>query len=592
MSFFRTLLIGWLGFWSIVAGAETTMDFRPVLKIGYIESSFMPSERRDVDETFAWLRRLVPQYRFEVVTYSVKDLESAIKADAIDFFLGASGFYRRVYFRGLRDLATMTTPLAPNPGEGSGTAFLVPVDSPIKTVSELRGKRAATSWSEGFTGVFIPLGEVLHQGFNPDDFFTFVIAGSPMTNLLKAVERGEADVALARACSYEVLQREDPTTAERFRVVGEKENERGFRCRRSTALYPNWTFVSTKRVTWEASRDVTVALLAMPPTTQGAAWGVVSDFAAVDNLYKDLRAGPYSYLRIQSLSGFVEKYRGPLMTLLLIVVGLALHSWRAEKLVVRRTEELKASVAKEKESEARSHEAEQRMAVFERVSVVGAMSSLITHELNGPIAVISNSCSALERWQERNDCPEILKKSVQLIERQCERVTGIVEKVRSYARNRERALVPVDVRAVAERVMSMRRTAHPGVHMALQLPEYPLVVLWDELECELVLNNLVKNAAQACRGKKNADVQLTASSVGDSVRVEVTDNADTEEVSLRKHAEPLNSGKPGGLGLGLLIVRTLTEKISGHFSIERRNGKTVAWIVVPAVQREKGKHDE
>ena len=139
MSFFRTLLIGWLGFWSIVAGAETTMDFRPVLKIGYIESSFMPSERRDVDETFAWLRRLVPQYRFEVVTYSVKDLESAIKVEEIDFFLGASGFYRRVYFRGLRDLATMTTPLAPNPGEGSGTAFLVPVDSPIKTVSELRG---------------------------------------------------------------------------------------------------------------------------------------------------------------------------------------------------------------------------------------------------------------------------------------------------------------------------------------------------------------------------------------------------------------------------------------------------------------------
>ena len=44
----------------------------------------------------------------------------------------------------------------------------------------------------------------------------------------------------------------------------------------------------------------------------------------------------------------------------------------------------------------------------------------------------------------------------------------------------------------------MRRLAHPDIHITLSLPEKPLFAAWDELEMELVANNLIKNAAEAC----------------------------------------------------------------------------------------------
>ncbi len=61
----------------------------------------------------------------------------------------------------------------------------------------------------------------------------------------------------------------------------------------------------------------------------------------------------------------------------------------------------------------------ERLAQFERISVIGAMSSLIAHEINGPVSAISNSCSALERALEddpdRSRLPKTTKSSIRTV---------------------------------------------------------------------------------------------------------------------------------------------------------------------------------
>ncbi len=559
------------------ASAPAGEDGRPVVRIGWIESSFMPSERPDVLDTFGWIRKILPQYRFEIEEYSVPNLEAAIKSGEIDFFLGASGFYRRVFFRGLRDIATMTTSRAPNPAEGSGTLFLVRKDSPVRNFSDLEGKRAATSWKEGFTGVFIPEGEVASRSFDPDRFFTYVIAGSPMTNLLEALDAGRADVALARACSFEELEETDPAYAARFRPVAERSGASGFRCRSSTALYPNWTFVSTRRATPEEARDLTVALLTMPKTRRGAAWGVVSDFASVDGLYRTLKAGPYSYLRVQSVGDFVRRYRTPIAFFLLFVLGLGVHSWRSEWLVRKRTGELRRAVAKEREAEKRQEEAEKKFAAFEKVSVVGAMSSLITHELNGPLSTIANCCAALDRHFEREPASPAVARMTGLIEKQCGKMAGIIERVRGYAKSRGRNLEVISLGDAASRAISVRRAVAPKVDFRLSLPEVPVLVLWDSLELELVLGNLLKNAVAA--GAKT--VRVVVEGEGETAAVAVCDDAPAGTSDLERASDPFYTTKKEGLGLGLFIVKTLTEKVSGHFSIRREGDWTAARVRLP-----------
>lgn len=172
-----------------VSAADSSCDSRPLLRIGYIENSFSPSERRAFEATFRYLREKLPQYKFSIDTFLVRDLEKGVGLGQFEFFIGSSGFYRRVFRRGLKDLATLTTPVAPDPNEAVATVFMVPKDSPAKTVADLRGMRAAANFELGFTGMFVPLGEIAAQGFDPDSFFRAIVpAGSPMKKLLLAVE--------------------------------------------------------------------------------------------------------------------------------------------------------------------------------------------------------------------------------------------------------------------------------------------------------------------------------------------------------------------------------------------------------------------
>ena len=164
----RGLLV--LFFFSALLRAQATeaptikTDELPEIRIGYIEASFSPSERKAFAHTFLYLSATLPQYRFTIRPYLVKDLETAVRTKSIDFFLAASGFYRRLNYRGLRDLATLVTPTTASPDLAVGTVFLVKKEAPYRTFDDLKGLRAAANWEEGFTGVYVPMGEIAAGG--------------------------------------------------------------------------------------------------------------------------------------------------------------------------------------------------------------------------------------------------------------------------------------------------------------------------------------------------------------------------------------------------------------------------------------------
>ncbi|MCF0253706.1 MAG: PhnD/SsuA/transferrin family substrate-binding protein [Duodenibacillus sp.] len=560
-----------------------------LIKFGVLRSSLSAPEKVSIDETFRYLRAALPQYTIAVENLPVHELEQSIKARDCDFFLATGGFYRRVYHRGLRDLVTMTTPRTPDPSYGSGSVLLVAKDSPYRTLADLRGKVAAASWSGGFTGYFAPMGEVLRQGFDPDRFFArFHYAYTPMRRMLEAIEAGKADVALARACTYEELMKTDRALAERFRPIDLKDTP-GVRCLHSTQMYPNWCFVSTSTATWQASRDVASALLAMPATSQGVAWAIVPDYSAIDDLYKGLRAGPYSYLRVATFGQFVRKYAWAFLLLAGLVAVMALHTWRVEQVVRRRTAELNRAMERERELQRQSERYREKFTAMQRVGTVGAMSSLLAHELNSPLAVIANCARAAERILEDEDLPEAfaaaLAKCVRLIGKQCDRAAGIVEHVRSYARNRQAQPRLVDLAAVARRVASMHRLTHASSAIECRAGE-PAQVLADPLELELVVHNLLKNAREsALAAGKSPEIALELACEAGHAVLAVRDNGpEISDGELAERTQPLRSSKAEGLGLGVLIVQTVVEKSRGSLSVRAAHPGAVVTVRLPLAE--------
>lgn len=408
-----------------------------------------------------------------------------------------------------------------------------------------------------------------------------------MRRLLELVDRGEADVAFARACTLEKLESRDPAFTSRFRVINEHETP-GFYCRHSTALYPNWTIVSTTTATWEASRDVSAALLNMPKLATGDYWAVVSDYSSVDDLYKTLKDGPYRYLRIDSVSGFLWHYRVPVSFILLIILGLALHSWRSAHLVRVRTAELREALARQKVLEAEAAETREQMQAMQHVGMVSAMSSLLAHELNGPLSAISNCCRAMKRIGEEVTLPDVVSRSIDLIERQCRRSSDIVNHVRHYIRSRKTEVTVFDLNDLVIRTVSLFLKAHPKSQVGKVLSDRSVLIRGDRLEVELVISNLLKNAEESVL--KTDETPLIRVKVDPDLKpgyvtLTVSDNGPkTTDEALQKFLTPLHTNKVQGLGLGLLIVRTITEKMGGHFLLTAGSTGAVAAVTLPIAE--------
>ena len=561
---------------------------KPTIRIGTTNNSLSEKERRAIAQTFIYLSEKLPQYKIELRDYPVAHLETAVKQGELDIFLATSGFYRRVYHRGLRDLVTLTTPAAPNPNFGSGSIFVVPKDSPIKTVSDMKGKTAVVSWPEGFTGYFIPLSELHSQGYDPDNFFkSFVQGGSPMPRLLESLLDNKGDVALARACTWEELQNQKPEFVNQFRIIGLKSSVgTQFRCLHSTDLFPNWTIVSTSQAPWQVTRDVTSVLLNMPRTSEGFAWGVVSDFVSVDELYRNLKRGPYEYLRIHTLRDFVRHYWPYMGIFVVLVLGLALHSWRCRLLIQKKTQELSASMVKERAAIESAREAERQKELLEKVSVIGAMSSLITHELNAPLNAIVTNVRFLERFFEDRPVPQTVNQALILILRQCARASEIVQHVRAYVKRREIVQEPVDVTKTALTVVRDMSMKHPAITFKKNITQDSCWIAADQLEIDLLITNLVKNSVEALRNAINPIIEVCVYNKEERIYISVADNASTSTIETLKHFEISNidSKKQNGLGLGLLIVRTIVERCSGNMQAHWCNPGVQVIVSIPVLQ--------
>lgn len=62
-------------------------DARPLLRIGYIESSFSPSERKGFQDTFEYLQLKLPQYNIRIQTILSKILNAAFGTTSLNFSL-------------------------------------------------------------------------------------------------------------------------------------------------------------------------------------------------------------------------------------------------------------------------------------------------------------------------------------------------------------------------------------------------------------------------------------------------------------------------------------------------------------------------
>jgi PAS domain S-box-containing protein len=200
--------------------------------------------------------------------------------------------------------------------------------------------------------------------------------------------------------------------------------------------------------------------------------------------------------------------------------------------------------------------------------------SVVSHELRTPLTSMTNWLRVL-----RTGKPEQAGRAVDAIERATRAQTKLVADlldVSGIVAGRFRLdLRPVDLPAVVRTAVDAIAPAAEakGVRLALQLDGESPVVAGDPDRLQQIVWNLLSNAMKFTSGGGLIDVRLETVDGGVRLVVRDTGRGISPEFLPRvfqrfQQADPPASRLHGGLGLGLAIVRHLTELHGGSVTVE------------------------
>lgn len=525
-----------------------------------------------IPATETLLENLLGEENIVFETLPVEILSERVKQGAFDMTLTSAGAFRRMAIEGsgVRDLATAASRRVPNPNFAEGSVFFVRNDSPIQTIEDLRGKSVAANHEKGFSGWQTALGELARRGLNPQHFFSRAdFTNHDMAEVIRRVEDGRNDAGVVRTCFMEAMN----LTLSRFRILGARDDG-SIDCVHSTDLYPNWVIAAAPSLSPDLSRKIAAALFSMPPIGDDVRWSIATDFRGVDNLFRTLKIGPYEYLATFSFKRFTAHYWPGFAIALTLLIALVLHSVTVGTLVRRRTRELEASLKRENELSQETVAAQNRFLALQKVGIVGQMSSIIAHELRQPLAAISMQAFGLmRRFENGTVTRDAALTALDKISHQTDRAGAIVDQVRAYAKG-DRRRAPLEInRTVSDAVAEARKSfRNLGVPMEYTPSPTPIYTTANPLEIELIVINLLKNAAEAVKISGTAGVvrcRITGFPGSPAIEIENPGRRFTDAEWDSLLADSLVTSKRKGLGLGLSIVRSLTDDLGGRLTFTR-----------------------
>lgn len=571
------------------SGSSFSIFQKRPLRIGVITLSETREATRAIEITLEAIRASFAPYTV-LIDYRVPsdELEAGIRSGEIDVFVASSGFYYRLMPDGARTLATLISDQQPDPNHGTATTLLVRAgDERFQTLADLRGHRLSTSYETAFMSFRTGMGEIAARGFDPERFFSDItfLGETHNERIVEKLDRGEAEAAMVRSCW---LESQPPEVQKRYRVIDPKTND-PLRCLHTSATYPNLMVSVSRGSPPGAAQRIAQTLFNLKGLPAGHHWGIATDLRAIDRLYRSLKIENYAYLRILSFEDWWNRYRIYVYGVIAGIALLLIHVWRTEVLVRRRTQELRESMEEERRAHQEIDRMRERMESLQKMTVLGQIGNLIAHELAQPLAAVQYYAEGLRLLIERSvSNPELLKTSVQGIEKGLTRTKAIVEKVRKYSKNeslrndriglkRTLDVALTSLNAELRRAVQCRRTSlGAGVF-----------VRGDALELELLFNNLLKNAFEAAysavtqkadRGQDDevpdetdawVSIDLDASDDAVAVTIENTGEVLSAE-AFERLTEPFVTSKATGLGLGVPIAIGLAEAAGGHIDFARR----------------------
>jgi len=242
-------------------------------------------------------------------------------------------------------------------------------------------------------------------------------------------------------------------------------------------------------------------------------------------------------------------------------------------------------VSAQRSVEELSRQQQERLQATARLATVGEMASLLSHELNQPLAAIASYATGslnLMNDEQQADSPEtrgLLRQAAQRIAEQAERAGRVIKSVHDFVRRREQAREAIRVDELIDSVLPLVRlqARKSGTRIELDLPTPLPRVVCDRTMLEQVLLNLTRNGIQAMEtttplAKRELTIRVRQTHER-WVTFSVIDNGRgvPPDVAQRLFT-PFFTTRAEGMGLGLSLCRTVIEQHGGVLDFQNLPG--------------------
>ncbi len=244
-------------------------------------------------------------------------------------------------------------------------------------------------------------------------------------------------------------------------------------------------------------------------------------------------------------------------------------------------------------TETRLQELQSELVHISRLTAMGEMASALAHELNQPLAAISNYLNGCRRLlQDRADDPSALARdALGKAADQAVRAGQIIHKMRDFVSRGETERKVESLSKLVEEASALALVGakEQSVRVRFQLDPNADLVLADKVQIQQVILNLIRNAVDAMADAPRRQLLISSNiAADDMVRLSTADTGSGVSPELREQLfQPFITTKRQGMGVGLSISKTIVEAHGGSIWFESNpDGGTIVHFTLRRASEE------